>query len=118
MKYTPLPLEENLAQKTSDEARQIIETLIVETMNTRGFQLILGILRNLDARAMMALRSGMVKPERVGELLGRIQCIEEIRRSLQALLPVPEQANVDFYDGEEEAFVNVDKGTVAGTDDL
>jgi hypothetical protein len=108
MKYRKLPIEAEIAAIPETERAARVGAYLVETMSTKGFQLVTGVLQKLEARALLALRTGQVPPERMGLVAGRLQCIEEIRRSLQALLPVPQQPNVDWFDDEEEAFVNVD----------
>jgi hypothetical protein len=108
MKYRPTPLERELAVMSDADRRTLVAGLLLETMQTRGFQVVTGILRKLEAQCFTALRFGAVPAEKVGKVLGRIEAITEIRESLNSLLPEIQRSRVDWCDDEEEAYVNVD----------
>lgn len=109
MRYRKLPLETELETILRDQGevacRQARTALFQELQRTKGFQLVVIILRALEQRALNALRLG-IAPERVQRALGRLECIEEIRASLGSLLPVAERPS--WSDEEEEAFVSLD----------
>lgn len=100
MRYRKLPIEKELEQLSADEAVKIREGLAVELMSARGFQLVTGLLRDVEALAMLHLRLGN-KPER---MLGCIECVAEIRRRLVSMLPGDQRANVQWHDEEFEEF--------------
>lgn len=114
MKYRRLPIETKLEQISDDTERQRVrEVLFHDTANTEGFQMVTLLLRALEQRAMFALRNGA--PEAlVGRILGRLECITEIRESLTRLLPEEIRPAVDWAAEEQEGFVNVDDGLPAG----
>lgn len=112
MRYQKLPIDLELERLQEDKdgdrrVEEAREAYFAETTRTRGFQLIVALLRDLERTYLHRLRTGThTKTER---LLGRIEGIEEIRRSLTALLPKPQRAGVDWADAEEEDYVNVDE---------
>lgn len=111
MKHQKLPFELELERLAADEKSpgrmiEIRDTAFLETVKTRGFQLVTALLRDLERRYFDALRSGT--HPKVERLLGRIEGIEEIRRSLVALLPVEQRPNADWHDAETEEFVLLD----------
>jgi hypothetical protein len=103
MTYRKLPFELELEALLQQGEAKMIETrgdAFLETASTTGFQLVTALLRDLERLAMHSLRTGTGRnPDRV---LGRIEAIEEIRRSLVALLPDAQKANVDWFDSEED----------------
>jgi hypothetical protein len=109
MKYRKLPVETRLTNILRDQGEAAVRTvrtaLFEELQRTEGFQLVVLILRELEARALLALRTG-IAPEKTDRALGRLECIEEIRASLGSLLPVPQRPS--WSDEEEEAFVAFD----------
>ena len=110
MKYKRLPIEAELLAITNDNERSKVRSAaFLEVARMKGFQLVTGILRTLESRSLNALRCGLVPDDKIGRVLGRLENIEEIRRSLTSLLPESEQPHVDWFDSEEEAFVNVDE---------
>lgn len=106
MKYRQLPLERDWAGRPADEIERDRGILLTETMSTRGFQIVTGVLRNLEREALHYLRCGAGKAD---HMIGRIQCIEAIRRSLVGILPAPQQPKVDWFDQESEGFI-LDEG--------
>lgn len=112
MKYRKLPLYAQLEQVLADggpaEMEKARAQAALELFQTQGFQFVTQLLRDLENRAINHLRRGI--PDHARQL-GRIECIEEIRSSLVALLPDDQQAKVEWMDEEEEAFVSLDKAT-------
>lgn len=110
MKYRKLPLYAHLERIAVEQGNEAMETargqLAVELFKTEGFQFLTQLLRDLETRALRHLRRGSAGADRQ---LGRLECIEEIRLSLEALLPDSTKDRVDWMDEEEEAFVNVDR---------
>ncbi len=107
MKYRQLPIEREFEGRPDAEVKPLVGALLAETMSTKGFQLVTGILRNLERGALGGLRSGLYGV-RADLGLGRLQAVEEIRRSLRALLPEQERARVDWFDQEDEGWVTED----------
>lgn len=113
MKYRPLPFVETLTTLSETDPASALEqraTAMSEFARSRGAQLITHILREIEARALQALRLG-IDPSRVGRALGRIEAVEEIRQSLTHLLPEGERGAVDWFDDQEEEFVTVGSET-------
>ena len=110
MRYRTLPLEAELNNITqtqgADAAFKVSGALLRETMATKGFQLVTGVLRNLEAAVLNQLRS-VSDPSHALRLTGQLHAIEGIRRSLCALLPDAEKAQVDWFDDEDEG-INVE----------
>ena len=108
MKYRRLPLEDTLQRVVEKEgqetANKMMAALFDETRRTRGFQLVVGILRNQEQLALRMLRADR---EWSQFYLGWIHSIDQVRKLLTSLLPEGEQ-KVDWADDEEEAFLNVD----------
>jgi len=107
MRYRLLPIEWEWRDLTPEAIEAARGPLLVETMSTRGFQIVTGVLRNLERATMEALRAGSYG-QRVDLGTGRLQCIEEIRRSLVGILPVPQRPAVNWYDDEHEGFTRDD----------
>jgi hypothetical protein len=112
LKYKPLPIELELAALKPEEAAARRSLLTHELMTTRGFQLVTILLRDLEIRALSALRLGL-SDVLVGRALGRIECIEEVRRSLSLLLPVADRDHVDWHDEADEGLVLEDPAAEA-----
>lgn len=96
-------LESLLQQK--DGERLMTEArgaAFVETVRTPGFQLVTALLRDLDRLYMQSLRTGAAR--QVDKLLGRIEGLEEIRRSLEALLPTAPRPSVDWHTDDDNVF--------------
>lgn len=107
MKYRKLPIEREYermteAQRADFDARTR-GALMLETMSTKGFQFVTGVLRNVEHATLAGLRAGLYA-NRPDFAVGRLNVIEEIRRMLRAYLPGPEQEKVDWHDQEDEAF--------------
>lgn len=113
MKYRQLPLERELADMSDNDRNRLVAGLMLETMSTRGFQLVTGVLRNLERAYDLSLRGNVGIPDRA---IGALQAIESIRRSLIALLAVDQRANVDWFDDVDEGFVTVDQKATADPD--
>lgn len=123
LKFTPLPFikalhrlaveNEHLSllgrapEVTMEEMRR---AELVHTINTNGFQLVLETIRQIQLNALSALRSGVGNHDR---LLGRLECIEEIQRTLSAMLSVNDRQQLDLIASEisEDWFLD------AGADD-
>lgn len=105
MKYKKLPfqaeLEAILQNDGADKLEEVRAAAFSETARTKGFQLVTALLRDLESAVIGALRTG--SHPRVERLMGRLELIEEIRRVLTVLLPVPERAQVDWFDEEEDS---------------
>lgn len=105
-KYRRLPIEDQLLaiqQKDGEEAMvKAREALFNELRRSEGFQLIIAILRNLEQVALNTLYTSLGSPDR---LLGRLQCIEDIRLALASLLPVG-QRDIDWYEEESEPLLD------------
>jgi hypothetical protein len=112
LKYKPLPIELELAALKPDEYLTRRAELTRELMTTRGFQLVTILLRDLEIRALSALRMGLQEVQ-VGRVLGRLECIEEVRRSLSLLLPVADRDRVDWHDEADEGLVLEDPAAEA-----
>jgi hypothetical protein len=104
MKYRPLPIEKKLAALDTGAKLKAIGPLMVETMSTQGFQLVTGLLRELDRATLAGLRGGLYAA-RPDLATGRLQVIDDIRRTLRSYLPEPERAKVDWFDQESEGFI-------------
>lgn len=117
MKYKPLPFVTELRaihDRSQKEAEDLRGAALVETMSTKGFQLVTGALREHERSVLNLLRSG--GGPRPDHLMGQLHVINEIRRTLVAMLPPASRTQVDWYDEQEEAYVNVD-GSQGGPDD-
>lgn len=68
-----------------------------QTIRSNGWQLVTEILRELELKAHAKLRSGTDRHER---LLGRLECLEEIRTSIASLLSVTDREQLDMIAGE------------------
>jgi hypothetical protein len=109
MKYRRLPLEDELVRLESEnpeEVDKVKSAYLLETLQTRGFQLVTGILRNQEKFALDMLRTQQGRTE---YFLGWLQSINEVRRLITSLLPESAQAAVDWSDQEEEAFLVIDQ---------
>jgi hypothetical protein len=97
-------LQSLLSQKDGEKLMlQARDAAFLETVKTPGFQLVTALLRDLDSIYMNSLRSGThPRPER---LLGRLEGLEEIRRSLEALLPTAPRPSVDWFMDEDNVFL-------------
>lgn len=99
MKCRPLPVMQEIAQLAvtdPEKAAQYQTALAAELFQHRGFQLVLTILHNLEHETLNALRSSA--PTRPDFLLGRLNAIDYIQRSLVALAPDGQED----VEGEEE----------------
>src|SRR5262245_30371666 len=102
MKYTPLPLERELAALPDGERVARRNALALELFRQPGFQMVTDLLRTYEQEALDRLRRGSGDRDMTQRALGRLQTIEAIRQSLAALLPADQQANVDWYDAATE----------------
>lgn len=115
MKYKKTPLEVELQQILTDKGKEAMvlayNTYFLETIRTKGFQLITEILRSLDEQAMRSLR---IEPDplRTQRLLGNLSVIDAIRNSMTRLLPASERPHVDWLDEEEEDYLLYDQSQV------
>lgn len=107
MRYRRLPIEREYAGQPPEVIGKAWAAMLVETMSTKGFQLVTGILRRLEQNTLDALRCGLYG-QRPDLGTGRLQVIEEIRRSLVAMLPAPERAHVDWSDDQDEGYTALD----------
>jgi hypothetical protein len=101
MKYNPLPLEAELTALPEDDRTPRRNALVLELFRTPGFQIVTALLRDLERAAYQRLVEGGAL-DLTQRLLGRLQCIEEIRTSLVALLPSAERPNVSWGDEASE----------------
>jgi hypothetical protein len=105
MKYRKLPVQielENLLETQGQEAMLAARhNIFMETLRTKGFQLITALLREREMRHLVALRLGA---SNVLETLGSLKEIDSLRSALEILVPVPERGNVDWFDDAEETF--------------
>lgn len=109
MRYKPLPIGARLARIAAAEGEEAMiqarEAAFIVAATQEGFQLVTALLRDLERAALQNLREGRGNTDRQ---LGRLHCIEEIRRGLVSLLPEDRRRSVDWADEEEEEFLLVD----------
>lgn len=124
IRFKPLPFvqalhrlaieNENLAivgkkpQVTMEEVRS---AELSQTVRSNGWQIVTEILRELELKAHTNLRSGTDRHER---LLGRLECLEEIRTSIASLLSVNDREHLELIAGEAQEDWFLDAG---GEDD-
>jgi hypothetical protein len=70
-----------------------------------GFQLVVGLLRDLEHRTIQNLENGSLNDSQVFRLLGRIEGIKVIRETLRSILPALQQSDIDWYDDDDGAFI-------------
>lgn len=106
MKRRLLPLEIDLlglqGDKGDEEMVKAREAYFLETLRTRGFQLVTSVLRDMEHTALNQLRTTGANHER---MLGWLQCIESIRQTLTRLLPEGDRPNVEWFDEESEGLI-------------
>jgi hypothetical protein len=106
MKRRLLPLEIdliNLQKKEGDEKMvRARSDYFMQTLHTRGFQLVISVLRDMEQTALNSLRNGAGNQDR---MLGWLQCIESIRKTLTLLLPEGDRPNVEWFDEESEGLL-------------
>lgn len=109
MKHRRLPIEQELELVVQDEGEDAAQTrrasYFQQTVNTRGFQLVVAILRNQEQFAMNLLQTQRDDPR---YYLGWIHGMNQFKKLLTSLLPEGEQEKVDWADDEEEEFLDID----------
>lgn len=78
--------------------------LFLETARTMGFQFLTVILRDLERSTLNGLRVETDAGQAL-RLLGGVNMIENIRRSLTGLLPTDQVADVNWADEEAEGYL-------------
>jgi len=114
MRYRRLPLEDELERVEQEDKEAFFKArsaYLVETLKTRGFQLITGLLRNQEKFALDMLRVRRDDPQ---YFLGWLHCISEIRRLITSQLPESAQTTLDWSNEEEEAFLIMDESQPSG----
>jgi hypothetical protein len=108
MKSKRLPIEDHLARIQAEQGdaamAQNRSALFLETARTLGFQFVTVILRDLERSALAGLRVS-ADPGQALRLLGGINMLENIRRSLTGLLPADQVADVNWGDEEGEDYL-------------
>jgi hypothetical protein len=109
MKARRLPIEDHLARIQAEQGDAVMaqsrSALFLETARTLGFQFVTVILRELERSALTGLRVS-TDPGQAARLLGCINTIEHIRRSLTGLLPADQVAGVNWDDEESEDYLS------------
>jgi hypothetical protein len=109
MKYEKLPLYVELAlidqTQGNEEMVKARNAYFLELIRCKGWQLVVGLLRDYETQAIQCLRTAKGDTDRI---LGIIHAIEYIRQSLTGLMPVESRHEADFHDGEQEDYLNVE----------
>jgi hypothetical protein len=102
LKYRQTPLYTELTLVSDEKLRRdALGIYTRELFRTKGFQIVVQILRDLEETALKQLRRG-----KGGERqLGVLETVDAVRSSLLACLPEVEQGKVDFYDDEDEGLI-------------
>jgi hypothetical protein len=105
MKYRQLPLHAELEHLLETQGAEAMEqarsAYALELFRSKGFQIVILLLRELEQTALNKVRTGKGSDRD----LGCLNAIEAIRQSLAACLPEPEREKVDFYDDEQESIL-------------
>lgn len=106
MKYRRLPVEKELASISADRgddaAIKARAAYVDALLRHPGFQILITLLRDIEASAMEALRSGRVEPDKA---LARISTVDYIRKAIADICP---STPVDWHNDEVEEFLPPD----------
>lgn len=102
MKYKPLPVEQELEQVRADHGDKAMEDarseLVASLLRHPGFQVVLILLRDIEADALRRIRAGRTDPA----LTARVSTVDFIRRTIEGIVP---QTSIDWADEELEEFM-------------
>jgi hypothetical protein len=106
MKYRELPLEKELEAVRADRGDEAMEVARAQHVDALlrhpGFQIIVTLLRDVEASALRSLRNGNGN---AAVAAARIHTVDLIRRAIEGIVPQPP---VDWGDEELEEFMPPD----------